>query len=206
MKHLGDITKINGAEIPNRIYKVYKYTFPDGKIYIGTTGQRIQDRRDCGYHHNKPLENAMRVVGWRQIKVDILFSSKSKDDAFDAEVCLIDKYNATDPTIGYNISKGGNATFAGLHHTEEHKQKMRAILSGRKFTDSHIANLCKAHAKERKPVICTDQFEKKLTYESLGAAAQSLNCHISNISRACVSGKKYKGFFWTFAPQGGDLG
>ena len=206
MKHLGDITKINGAETQNRIYKVYKYTFPDGKIYIGTTGQRIQDRRDCGYQHNKPLTQAMRGVGWKNIKVDILFSSESKEDAFNAEMRFIAQYNSTEPRSGYNISKGGNATFAGLHHTEEHKQNMRAILSGRKFSEKHIANLCHAHAKERKPVICTDQFGEKLTYESLGSAAQSLNCHKSNISRACASGKKYKGFFWTFAKQGGDLG
>lgn len=54
MKHLGDITKINGAEIETVdviTAKVYKYTFPDGKVYIGMTTKSLEERRDSGYQH-----------------------------------------------------------------------------------------------------------------------------------------------------------
>lgn len=40
MIHLGDITKINGAEI-EPVWCVYKLTSPDGLIYIGMTKLRF---------------------------------------------------------------------------------------------------------------------------------------------------------------------
>ena len=33
----------------DRKYKIYMYTFPNEKIYIGMTHLTIQGRRDCGY-------------------------------------------------------------------------------------------------------------------------------------------------------------
>lgn len=206
MKHLGDITKINGAEIPVVEYKVYRYTFPDGKIYIGTTGQSIQNRRDCGYHHNKLLTQAMRSAGWRNIKVDILHTTTDKAEAFQTEMRLISETNATNPQIGYNISLGGINTFAGLNHTEECKKRMSEAQKGKVFSDEHIRNLCNAHSKERKPVVRYSPHGEEKAYGSLGEAAFEIGGHKSNISRACISGKPYKGFRWSFVRKEAILG
>lgn len=58
------------------IYKIYKYTFPNGKIYIGMTKNSIQYRKDCGYQHNIQLRDAIRNFGWKNISVEILEVTK----------------------------------------------------------------------------------------------------------------------------------
>lgn len=40
-------------------------------------------------------------------------------------------------------------------------------------------------------------------YESLTEAAEDVNGHKSNISRACADGRQYKGFTWRFAEERG---
>lgn len=178
-------------------YRVYRYTFPDGKIYIGVTKNSIATRRDQGYQHNKSLRDAIKEIGFKNIKVDILADYFEQEEAFRLEEYFIAKYKADDPKHGYNISKGGKSTFKGLHHTEEHKQYMRDKLRGIQFSEEHIEHLKESHKKERIPVVCFRPYggEPKY-YESLGSAAESINGYKSNISRACNNGKLYKGFYW----------
>lgn len=110
IRHLGDITKINGAEIEPVdciTAKVYMYEFPNGKIYIGMTTKRIEERRDCGYNHNQPLKAAMREYGWKAITKSILAEFDNTEDAFAEEERQIELHDATNPLVGYNISKGG---------------------------------------------------------------------------------------------------
>ena len=39
-----------------KAYKVYKYTFPNGMIYIGCTKNSIKERWYSGYKHNSRME------------------------------------------------------------------------------------------------------------------------------------------------------
>jgi len=105
-------------------YRIYRYTFPDGKVYIGVTKNRIETRRDQGYQHNKALQKAIRSVGWSGMKVEIIEDGLNKSEAYEKEKYYIKKYCSNDPDKGYNISLGGKATFENLHHTEEHKKYM----------------------------------------------------------------------------------
>lgn len=180
------------------MYKVYKYTFPDGKIYIGVTKNTIQYRKDCGYQHNKPLTNAIRKVGFRNICVDVLFETEDQMLAFEKEKILIEEQNARNPKFGYNISAGGKNTFEGLHHTEEHKQKMSNLYKGKNWSNDAIKNMRESHKKERKPV-CSVSDDGAIihTYKSLGEAAEDVGGFKSNISRACMNqNKKYKNVYW----------
>ena len=141
MKNLGDITKINGAEIEpvdiiteEKIYKVYKYTFPDGKVYIGTTKNTLQERKDCGYQHNKKLTDAIRKVGWQNVRKDIIASGLDQSEAFEEEKRQIALYDSRNENKGYNISLGGKSTFLGLTNTDEHRHYMSNLYKGRKFS------------------------------------------------------------------------
>ena len=208
MRHLGDICKINGAEIePVDVItaKVYMYTFPDGKIYIGMTTKSLEERRNGGYQHNRALQNAMRSCGWKAIKKTILAEFENIEDAFEEEKKQIELHDATNPAKGYNISSGGKSTFAGRKHSEEHKAYMSNLYKGKVFTAEHIQNLKTAHAKERKAVESMDAQGNVLKrYESLSEAADDIGGYRTNVSRACNTKREYKGFFWEFA-EGGEV-
>lgn len=181
------------------MYKVYKYTFPNGKIYIGTTGKTIEERRDCGYQHNKELQNAMRTYGWKRVCVDIIGEFNSRDDAFEAEKKAISNFDSTNPQIGYNKSHGGKSTFEGLHHSDEYKEKMSRLYKGKVWSDKSLAKMRTSHKSERKPVVATNTTNgEAIRFESLGAAAEFVSGHKSNISRSCGTGHVYKGFTWNF--------
>lgn len=184
-------------------YRVYRYTFPDGRMYIGVTKNKIETRRDQGYQHNKPLREAIRSTGWAGINVDILEEGLDQNEAFIKEQYYIRKFNTSNPVYGYNVSLGGKATFEGLHHTEEHKRYISAVLKGREFSDVHIEHLRESHSGERKPVIRYMDDGSSIKYKSLGDAALAVDGHKTNISRACRSGRIYKHSQWAFL-EGGD--
>lgn len=189
-------------------YKVYMYTFPDGKVYIGVTSRKLTERRDFGYRHNHGLTAALRMHGWHGIKKEILIDGLSKESAFEMEQKLIAEYDATNPLKGYNISHGGIGTFRGLKHSEEHKRYMSELYKGRHFSSQALQNMKNAHSKERHTVASLDESKRIVKrYQSLGEAADDIGGYKSNISRVCGSpNKKYKGFYWMKITEGGGLG
>lgn len=183
-----------------KTYKIYKYTFPDGKIYIGMTSLSLEQRRDDGYNHNKPLKQALRQCGWQNLAKEILCDGLTKEQACELEKKIIAEMNATDSSVGYNVSFGGKETFAHLKHTEDHKRRMSEMYQGRVFSEQHMQHLKEAHSKERIAVESVDSQGKVIKrYRSLGDAADDIRGHKSNISRACKSGKAYKAVYWQYA-------
>ena len=176
--------------------KVYRYTFPDGKIYIGVTKNSIQYRKDCGYQHNKPLTCAIREAGWQNVRDDILAEADTSDEAFALEQRFIEEQNATDPSHGYNVSKGGKATFMGLKHSAEHRAHMSKILSGIRKSDETRRRCIKAHERESIGVIARNAKGEAKEFRSLHHAASEVGGHPTNVHRACNSGRIYKGYTW----------
>ena len=192
--------ELKTARDETEFYKVYKYTFPNGKIYIGVTKNTIQYRNNCGYQHNKPLRQAIRSIGFANVTKEILYESADKLEAFNKEKEYISLLRSDDPSIGFNISKGGISTFEGLKHTKAHREKMSALYMGRTFSDETLKRMKMSHAKERKAVLRISGDGNVIErYESLGDAASAVGGFKSNISRACRIGKKYKNFLWKFA-------
>lgn len=187
----------------SKTYKVYKYTFPDGKVYIGMTScKTLRQRFDGGYQHNNRIQDAIRKVGWNGFDKEILYDNLTQAEACELEKQTIREYDSTDPSKGYNISFGGKETFAGLRHTAEHRQYMSELYKGKVFTETHIENLKKSHAKERIAVNSVDALGNVVKeYDSLGSAANDIGGHKTNVARACKSGKPYKGVYWQYAER-----
>jgi hypothetical protein len=180
----------------NKTYKVYEYIFPDGKVYVGCTSMELAERRDSGYRHNPQLKEAMRTVGWRNIKKVIVQDGLSEADALALEEKTIRELDATNRKKGYNISFGGRSTFKGLRHTDATKQRISQAHKGSIATDQARANMRMAHKAERIPVCAVDENGRSIDYESLGDAALAVGGYKSNIKRAAQSGKPYKGMVW----------
>lgn len=185
-----------------KIYKVYKYLFPNGKVYVGCTHYNLAERRDCGYRHNPTLKSALREFGWRNIQKVIVQDNLDKESAFRLERATIAELNATDPKNGYNISPGGLATFQGRAHTEESKRKISESHEGIIPSPESRERMREAHKDERVAVVGTDLNGNTTVYESLGAAAAAVSGYKSNISRACNSGNPYKDIVWAFYERG----
>lgn len=144
MKHLSDITKINGAEI-EAVWCVYKLASPDGLIYIGMTKNSISKRIECGYQHNDRLREAGRKFGWRNFKQEVLESGLSYKEAQEREKYYIALNDATNPSKGYNLSLGGKSTFQGLRHSEETRKKMADAQRGKVVSEETRKRLSEAN-------------------------------------------------------------
>ena len=210
------------------MYSVYRYTFPDGKIYVGVTKNTVQYRKDCGYQHNKPLTDAIRTAGFKNVSVDILCKTQDETEAFEKERQFITALKSCNPTIGYNISSGGKATFEGRTHMELSKKKMSDSHKGKVFSDGHreklrLANIGKhdgeknamygkpkskeciekqyiSHKKEMKTVIQMDLDGNVIAeYDSMHRAEKATGV-ARNCIKACAIGKQRssKGFMWKY--------
>lgn len=96
------------------IWTVYKYTFPNGKCYIGVTKkslaarQRSNDSGWIGYKNCRLLWDAINEFGIDNIKQEILFRGECEpEEAAKIESDYIKEFKSFDPEYGYNIGRGG---------------------------------------------------------------------------------------------------
>lgn len=123
-------------------YCVYRHTFPNGKVYIGYTGQKPTDRwcGGTGYKHQQLVYRAILRYGWDNIRHEIIADGLTHEQAVAMEIELIKAYDSMNPEHGYNTTAGGDGRLDccgekhpmyGKHHTEESRRKMSDALRGR---------------------------------------------------------------------------
>ena len=98
---------------------IYKYTFPDGKVYIGQTVRPVAVRHR---EHITPSTGRVNVGFWEawerfgEADLDVLetVEAQSAEELVSRlnslEIKYIDKYQALDPEYGYNRVAGGHGT------------------------------------------------------------------------------------------------
>ena len=92
------------------MWTIYKHTFPNGKIYIGQTKQTLEERfcNGKGYRGCPYINHAIEKYGWTSVKTEIIQTDiPSQEEANKLEIYYIEKYEARNPNIGYNIAIGG---------------------------------------------------------------------------------------------------
>lgn len=181
-------------------YTVYRHITPDGKSYVGCTSKTIKERWWEKYNHNLLFSEAIKRYGWDGMEHEIIAENLDEDEAYKIEIETIKKYKSNDPQYGFNISKGGKSTYAGLKHTDEYRQKMSKLCKGKLLSEETLRRMKESHKKEKKAVACYTLDGEQVNYfESLHEAAKAFNCHPSNISRACKKvAKTCKGYVWYF--------
>ena len=111
----------------NGNYTVYIHTAPNGKKYVGITGQSIKQRWRVDGHGYKPQRLFYRAVlkyGWDNFEHEIIAENLSNIEAGKLEQELIKKYNTCNPEYGYNISMGGENSPVGCKRSIETRQKL----------------------------------------------------------------------------------
>lgn len=111
------------------MYKLYKHTFPNGKVYIGITSQSLEDRFQNGHGYKKcpKMHNAILKYGWNNVEHELLMDGLTKPEAEAKEIETIALYNSV--KNGYNTDYGGNV--AGTHSVET-REKISAGNKGKK--------------------------------------------------------------------------
>ena len=124
-------------------YSVYKHTTPSGKVYIGITSKKAEQRwlNGRGYKRNTHFWNAIQKYGWENITHEILAENLTKEEACGCEQMYIAIYGSCEPEKGYNMTYGGET---GAIHTIESRRKLSASKIGKRY------NIGVPFAEERK--------------------------------------------------------
>lgn len=190
-------------------YKVYSLVFPNGKKYVGMTGQKyLCQRWSCGrgYKDQPQMIDAIQEFGWDSVEGILLRECATKEDAEEMEIYFISKFRSNDSRFGYNIESGGKSSgrvaestkkklsiamsgesnpFWGKHLTAEHKEKIR---NTRRILNIQPVN------KQR--ILCV---ETGVIYESTAQATRETGIHNFAIRRVCYGDRKTAGgFHWRY--------
>lgn len=208
-------------------YLVYMLIFPNGKIYIGMTSKTVRARYYLRDTHNDALREVKRQYGFEEIKYNVLCDNLSRNAASDLEKEMIKEFDSTNPSVGYNISPGGVATFQGMKHTKQAKEKIRAANIGKvvseetriKASASHkgknvgknnynyrrpktpeeIQKQYDSHRHEMKPIVMCDEFGNMIaSYDSIHQASKDTGQARSSIKFSADTGKPTKNTIWKY--------
>ena len=116
-------------------YTIYKFTFSDGKTYIGQTKEKIEDRWKNGEgYKGQDVYVPIVLEGWDNIKKEILHTNLTAEQADKLEKFYIKKFNSKNN--GYNRTDGGGARKAFKINNPRHLEEL-TIVSRKKTTDQY---------------------------------------------------------------------
>ena len=199
-------------------YTVYMHVAPNGKRYIGITGQKPARRWDNGrgYARNVLFNRAIQKYGWDNIDHVILRENMTEAEAKQAEIEYIAAYKSNDKRFGYNLSYGGEGTNGvpawnkgmrgvmvawnkGKKTPPDVRTKLSAAHKGKRLTEEHkkkIGRKGNANAKSI-AVVCVETGEE---FESINLAAIAHNTALTNIAKVCRGERKRAGgYHWRYA-------
>lgn len=202
------------------MYKVYKYTSPSNKIYIGITSKTLNERakyNGCGYERCTAFWRAIEKYGWENFTCEILAQELTEEEAKRLERYYIKLYNSNNSENGYNISSGGDGYIfydpdkivelweSGYGITEITKQLgccntiVQNALNA-KGIDGKERIKRSAGKYHQKRVYQFDKQGNFLNeYESVSEAERQTNVHHGNIVRVCKGERKSAGGFkWSY--------
>lgn len=153
-------------------YKIYRYTFPNGKYYIGKTKTSIEQRagsNGCRYNDKTLVGRAIRKYGWINVKKEILLDNLSEAEANKQEREFIKRFNTTNFAFGYNLTRGGDGgqSIYRVVSAETRKkigENSRKKLKGRKVPEEQVERMRKTLTGH----IVTQETRKKIRKANTG--------------------------------------
>ena len=129
---------------------IYKHTSPSGKVYIGQTGQKPENRwrNGRGYKEGTLFFSAIQKYGWDNIEHQILFSNLDQLNADIIEEDLIYYYKQIGKS--YNLASGGSVN-RGWKMSDEAKEKLRILSTGRTHSDEAKEKIRLSKLGEKNP-------------------------------------------------------
>lgn len=155
-----------GKIIENDVYCVYMHTSPSGKMYIGQTKLKPENRwknDGAGYlrkykgsnkYHQPAFAQAIIKYGWENFEHEVIANNLTKQEADNFEKLLIEKLNTMSSKYGYNLKEGG----CNGSHSAEAKKKISDFNKNKHLSEEHKnkigeSNRGKHHSEETKKKI-----------------------------------------------------
>ena len=178
----------------HKTWKVYRFTFPDGKVYIGCTCQELKDRCKMKNYKGMPVYKAFSSFPKGSWQLDLLSVWDSEDAGYKAEVEAIELYGSTDPDKGYNRATGGKGA-KGVKHTEEWKRRNGDLMRGRKRSPETIARIASKNRGRHLPQLTRENngfYGKRHTPETLAVISAKSRAKVftDEIRRHMGDGKR----------------
>lgn len=144
-------------------YKIYKYTAPNGKLYIGQTCRSLQERAGytgIGYMQCRLFYKAIKKYGFENFKSEIIADGLTLDEANWLEKYLISYYHSAERKYGYNLSHGGEGTSGysspeknakisktktGSHASDKTRKLLSEINKGKKMPKEVVEKIAAWH-------------------------------------------------------------
>ena len=161
-------------------YKVYKYTTPNGKIYIGQTCQSINRRaggNGIGYIETPLFYKAIQKYGYDNITVEVIADDLTLQEANWLEIYLISYYHSYERKYGYNLSLGGGGILGysspekaakiskskmGHKLSKETKEKLSVARKGIKRKEDSIEKTAKWHRGKKRSELTKSNISSSL--------------------------------------------
>jgi group I intron endonuclease len=162
-------------------YCVYRHTVPNGKVYIGITCRKPQERWGVTgnrYKNNKHFYNAIQKYGWDNIKHEILYDGLTAEQAENYEKWFIFIHNSSDREFGYNNTLGGEHGKMSRHTNEENRQRGKLLIGdknpfyGRKHSEETKTHLREVRLKNPNRFEQAKQASKKSKEKTQKRVAQ----------------------------------
>ena len=192
------------------MYTVYQHrNLSNGKSYIGMTSQNPKYRwnNGNGYKNQPKIWSDIKESDWnKDWEHNIIGKFEDEQEALNIEEMFIWLFDSTNE--GYNTSAysshsckhteeskrkiseskiGEKSPMFGKHHSEEHKKRMSASMTGN-------------HNSPTKPVL---QYSKTgefiAEYQSIREAERQTGCKSESVCRCCKGNRKSAGgFIWRY--------
>ena len=174
--------------VDERVYFIYKYTFPNGKIYIGQTYKGSRRFGRVSSYKNMLVRRAMDKYPNFEKEIVEYCSFESVDER---EQFYIEYYSSMNKELGYNLTSGGQTN---KHLSAEVRKVISEKRKGAKMAQD---------VKERisKPVIQIEPSTLNAInrFYSIMDAASNTGVDYSTISSVCNrKSSTAGGFFWCF--------
>ena len=105
---------------------VYVHIAPNGKKYVGITGQKPEKRwrHGYGYNHNKHFKSAIEKYGWDNFQHIILFDNLKEAEAERLETLIIALFRTHNYNFGYNKTFGGEHPVFDKNYVSPNSQQI----------------------------------------------------------------------------------
>lgn len=156
------------------------HIFPNGKRYVGITGQSTKQRwrvNGNGYRPQKLMYRAIKKYGWENIEHIIVAENLSVIDAGQLEKELIKKYKTTNIKFGYNQSTGGENSPIGVRRSDETRKKLSLSHIGKASHNKgvHLSKERKRHLSEvNKGKTLSEETKAKISLANKGQKPSDL--------------------------------
>jgi group I intron endonuclease len=102
------------------------------KIYVGQTKHTLKQRWSYGngYKDCTLIERAINKYGADNFYYEVITVCETQAVADYWEEFFINKFDARNTDVGYNVAIGGASGFTGLKHSEETRQKISVAKTG----------------------------------------------------------------------------